>query len=81
MTCSGTSRPDRATTPPWSPTPEQKESETVFIRPVTETESVTERLSTPLTHRLIASPVGLLFRSRLFECVKIATVDREFGVL
>jgi hypothetical protein len=42
---------------------------------------MTERLSTPLTHRLIASPVGLLFQSRLFERVKRATVDREFGVL
>ncbi len=42
---------------------------------------MTERLSTPLTHRLIASPVGRLFQSRLFERVKIATVDREFGVL
>lgn len=42
---------------------------------------MTEQLSTPLTHRLIASPVGLLFQSRLFERVKVATVDREFGVL
>ncbi|WP_152041167.1 alpha/beta hydrolase [Salinigranum salinum] len=42
---------------------------------------MTEQLSTPLTHRLIASPLGLLFQSRLFERVKVATVDREFGVL
>jgi hypothetical protein len=42
---------------------------------------MTEQLSTPPTHRFIASPVGLLFQSRLFERVKIATVDREFGVL
>jgi len=42
---------------------------------------MTEQLSTLLTHRLIASPVGLLFQSRLFERVKIATVDRDFGVL
>ena len=61
---------------PWSPTPEGRESETVFVRPLTETQSVTEQLSTPLTHRLIASPVGLLFQSRLFERVKVATVDQ-----
>ena len=54
---------------------------TVFIRPVAETEFMTEQLSTPLAHRLIASPIGLLLQSRLFERVKIATVDREFGVL
>jgi len=42
---------------------------------------MTEQLSTPLTHQLIASPLGLLFQSRLFERVRIATVDREFGVL
>jgi hypothetical protein len=53
----------------------------VFIGLLTETQSMTEQLSTPLTHRLIASPVGLLFQSRLFERVKIATVDREFGEL
>jgi hypothetical protein len=53
----------------------------VFLGSVTEIESMTERLSTPLTHRLVASPVGLLFQSRLLERVKLATVDREFGVL
>ncbi|MFC7096394.1 alpha/beta hydrolase [Halobaculum marinum] len=42
---------------------------------------MTEQLSTPLTHQVIASPLGVLFQSRLFERVKIATVDREFGVL
>ena len=48
----------------------------MFLRLVTEIESMTEQLSTPLTHRLIASPVGLLFQSRLFERVKVATVDQ-----
>ena len=42
---------------------------------------MTDRLSTPLTHGLIASSIGLLFQSRLFERVTLATVDREFGVL
>ena len=40
-----------------------------------------ETLSTPLTHRVIESPIGRLFQSRLFERMKIATVDREFSVL
>jgi hypothetical protein len=38
---------------------------------------MTEQLSTPLTHRLIALPLGLLFQSRLLERVKVATVDRK----
>jgi hypothetical protein len=42
---------------------------------------MTEQLSTPLTHRVIESPIGFLFQSRVFERIKIATVDREFGVL
>jgi hypothetical protein len=64
----------------WTPPPTQKIG-TVFIRPVAEAKFMTEQLSTPLTHRFIASPIGLLFQSRLFERVKIATVDREFSVL
>ncbi|MFC7044088.1 alpha/beta hydrolase [Halobacteriaceae archaeon GCM10025711] len=42
---------------------------------------MTEQLTTPLTHRLIASPVGRLFQTRAFERLKVGSVDREFGVL
>ncbi|KPN28931.1 hypothetical protein SY89_03165 [Halolamina pelagica] len=39
------------------------------------------QLQTPRIHKVIASPVGRLFHSRLFERFKIASVDREFTVL
>jgi dienelactone hydrolase len=40
-----------------------------------------EHLETPLAHRVITSPLGRLFHSRLFERFKIASVDTEFRVL
>ncbi|KAB1190377.1 alpha/beta hydrolase [Haloferax sp. MBLA0076] len=40
-----------------------------------------EQLETPLTHRVIESPLGRLLHSRVFERLKISSVDREFGVL
>src|SRR6056297_4066267 len=42
---------------------------------------MSERLETPLTHRVIESPVGRLLHTRLFERLKVSSVDREFGVL
>lgn len=40
-----------------------------------------QQLQTPRIHKVIASSVGRLFHSRLFERFKIASVDREFAVL
>ena len=40
-----------------------------------------EHLETPMVHRVITSPIGRLFHSRLFERFKIASVDTEFRVL
>ncbi|NLV08078.1 alpha/beta hydrolase [Haloarcula rubripromontorii] len=42
---------------------------------------MSNQLQTPRIHNVIASPVGRLFHSRLFERFKIASVDREFTVL
>ncbi len=39
------------------------------------------QLETPFIHRIIESPIGRLFHSRLFERFKISSVDREFTVL
>jgi hypothetical protein len=52
-----------------------------FIWLVLEDSVMTERLATPLTHRIIESPVGRLLHSRLFERLKVSSVDREFSVL
>jgi len=40
-----------------------------------------EQLETPIAHKVITSPLGRLFHSRLFERFKIASVDTEFRVL
>ncbi|MEF8814112.1 MAG: hypothetical protein V5A55_09875 [Halovenus sp.] len=40
-----------------------------------------EQLETPIAHRVITSPLGRLFHSRLFERFKIASVDTELRVL
>jgi pimeloyl-ACP methyl ester carboxylesterase len=42
---------------------------------------MSDKLETPLAHRVITSPLGRLFHSRLFERFKIASVDTEFRVL
>ncbi|KOX95367.1 alpha/beta hydrolase [Halorubrum tropicale] len=40
-----------------------------------------ERLETPLVHKVLTSPLGRLFHSRLFERFKTSAVDTEFRVL
>jgi len=39
---------------------------------------MTERLHTPWTHKLIASPLGMLLDTRLFEWIKDRSLPRVF---
>lgn len=54
---------------------------TELDRLVLEIERMSEQLSAPLTHRIIASPDGPVLQSLVFERVSVATIDPEFGVL